>query len=159
MARREIFLLSNNKSIRKFWNKYGLTILKNPSCWIVELLNCWIVELLNCWIQQSNKQTKVEKLFTKIHQLPHSHHTEQTSPWDLPLTLDMEKLLEVAGSNAYGTALQGGSDIDLQVNCYFELSTISAGSPIIPLNSLNSPDMEQCVRAWPGGGGGDETEG
>ena len=55
--------------------------------------------------------------------------------------------LEVAGSNAYGTALQGGSDIDLQVNCYFELSTISAGSPIIPHNSLNSPDMEQCVRA------------
>ena len=55
--------------------------------------------------------------------------------------------LEVAGSNAYGTALQGGSDLDLQVNCYFELSTISAGSPIIPLNSLNSPDMEQCVRA------------
>ena len=30
----------------------------------------------------------------------------------------------IVGSMAYGTALQGTSDLDLQVNCYFELSTI-----------------------------------
>ena len=30
----------------------------------------------------------------------------------------------IVGSMAYGTALQGTSDLDMQVNCYFELSTI-----------------------------------
>ena len=55
MARREIFLLSNNKSIQKFWNKYGLTFLENPS---------------TIWKWKSCLQTS--------HQFHHSLRPEQT---------------------------------------------------------------------------------